>query len=90
MYINMSQYIYQYEIFHIFHTYFSICISHISQKGLHMSQLSKENIKSFKYCDLNFANGGTEDDFIHCLKKEQPSKAGRQKLNSQLSILVGK
>ena len=31
-----------------------------------------------------------EDDFIHCLKNGQPCKAGRQKLNSQLSILVDK
>ena len=30
---------------------------------------------------------GTEDDFIHCLKKRQPCEAGRQKMNSQLSIL---
>ena len=53
------------------------------------SQLSKENIiKSFKCCDLNLANDGTVDDFIHCLKKGQPCEAGRQKLNSQLSILV--
>ena len=53
------------------------------------SQLSKENIiKSFKCCGLDFANDGTEDDFIHCLKKGQPCKAGRQKLNFQLSILV--
>ena len=29
----------------------------------------------------------TEDDFIHCLKKRQPCEAGRQKMNSQLSIL---
>ena len=29
-----------------------------------------------------------EDDFIHCLKKGQPCKAGREKLNSQLLILV--
>ena len=29
-----------------------------------------------------------EDDLIHCLKKGEPCKAGRQKLNSQLSILV--
>ena len=29
-----------------------------------------------------------EDDFIHCLKNGQPCKAGRQKLNSQLSIVV--
>ena len=53
------------------------------------SQLSKENIiKSFTCCGLNLANDGTEDDFIHCLKKGQPCKAGRQKLDSQLSILV--
>ena len=53
------------------------------------SQLLKENItKSFNCCGLNYANDGTEDDFIHCLKKGQPCKAGRQKLNSQLSILV--
>ena len=51
----------------------------------------KENIiKSFKCCGLNLANDGTEDDFIHCLKKGQPWKAGSQKLNSQLSILVDK
>ena len=50
--------------------------------------LSKENIKSFKCCGLNIANDGTEDDFIHCLKKGQPCKVGRQKPNSQLSILV--
>ena len=53
-----------------------------------LSQLSKENIKSFKCCGLNLANDGTEDDFIHCLKKGQPCKASRQKLDSQLSILV--
>ena len=52
------------------------------------SQLSKVTIKSLKCCDLNLANGSTEDDFIQCLKKVQPCKAGRQKLNSQLSILV--
>ena len=52
------------------------------------SQLSKENIvKSFKCCGLNFANDSTEDDFIPCLKKGQPCEAGRQKLNSQLSVL---
>ena len=34
------------------------------------SQLPKENItKSFNCCGLNYANDGTEDDFIHCLKK---------------------
>ena len=52
------------------------------------SQLSKKNIKSFKSCGLNIANDGMEDDFIHCLKKGQPCEAGRQKLNSQISILV--
>ena len=53
------------------------------------SQLSKENIiKSFKCCGLNLTNDGMEDDFILCLKKGQPCEAGRQKLNSQLSILV--
>ena len=52
------------------------------------SQLSKENIKSLKCCDLNLANDNMEDDFIHCLKKGQPCEAGRQKLNSQLTILV--
>ena len=52
------------------------------------SQLSKENIKLLKCYGLNLANDGREDDFIHCLKKGQPCKAGRQKLNSQLSILV--
>ena len=52
------------------------------------SQLPKENIKSFKCCGLNLTNDGTEDGFIHCLKKGQPYEAGRQRLNSQLSILV--
>ena len=33
---------------------------------------------------------GTDDDFIHSLKKEQPCEAGGQKLNSKLSILVDK
>ena len=51
-------------------------------------QLSKENIKFIKYCDLNLANDGTEDDFICCLKVGQSCKPGRQKLDSQLSILV--
>ena len=37
---------------------------------------------------MNLANDGTEDDFIHCLKKGQPCEASRQKLDSQLSILV--
>ena len=52
-------------------------------------QLSRENIiKSFKCHSLNFRNDGTEDDFIDCLNKTQPCKAGRQNLNSQLSTLV--
>ena len=51
------------------------------------SQLYKENnTKSFKCCSLNFANDGTEDEFMHCLRKRKPCKAGRQKLNSQLSF----
>ena len=39
---------------------------------------------------MNLANDGTGDDypFINCLKKGEPFKAERQKLNSQLSILV--
>ena len=53
------------------------------------SQLSKENVISLlKCCDLTLANDGMEDDFIHCLKKGHPYKAGKQKLSSQLSILV--
>ena len=52
------------------------------------SQLSKKDIKLFQCCDRNLANDGTEDDFIHCLKKGKPCKAGRQKLKSQLSVLV--
>ena len=39
---------------------------------------------------MNFENDGTEDDFIHYLKKGRPFKAGRQKLSSHLSLLVGK
>ena len=45
-------------------------------------------MKLFKCCVLNLANDGTEDNFIHCSKKRQPCEAGRQKLNSQLSVLV--
>ena len=37
---------------------------------------------------MNLEIDSTEDNFIHCLKKGQPCKAGRQKQNSQLSILV--
>ena len=47
------------------------------------SQLSKKNIT---LCGLNLANDGTEDEFIQCLKNLQPCEAGRQRLNSQLSI----
>ena len=55
------------------------------------SQLLKKNIvKLFRCCGLNFANDGTEDEFNHCLKKGQSCKAGKQKLNSQLSILIDK
>ena len=53
-----------------------------------LSQLSKE--KSCKCCGLNLTSDGMDDGFIHSLKKEQPFEAGRQKLNSQLSILVDK
>ena len=49
----------------------------------------KKNIKKlFTCCGLNVANDGTEDDFFHCLKKGQTCEVERQKLNSQLSILV--
>ena len=42
------------------------------------SQQSKENIiKLLKCCDLNLANDGTEDNFIHFLKKGHPCKAGK-------------
>ena len=42
------------------------------------SQLSRQNItKLFKCSGLNLENNGTEDDLIHCLKKEQPCKTGR-------------
>ena len=37
---------------------------------------------------MNLANDGTEDNFIHCLKKGHLYKAGKQKLNPQLSVLV--
>ena len=50
----------------------------------------KKTTKSFECCGLSLANDGTENDFIHCLIKGQSSKAGRQKLDSQLSILVDK
>ena len=52
------------------------------------SQLSKENITNSLCCGLNHGNDGTEDDFIHCLKTGQHYKTARQKLNSQLSVLV--
>ena len=39
---------------------------------------------------MNLANDGVEDDFIHWLKKGQPCKAGKQKLNFQLSVLADK
>ena len=54
------------------------------------SQLSNENIKLFKCCGLDLGNDGKEDDFIHCLKEGQACKAGMQKLNFQLSVLVDK
>ena len=39
------------------------------------SQLFKENMKSFKWSlNWNLATDGTEDDFIHCLKKGRLSK----------------
>ena len=44
----------------------------------------------FKCCGLKLANDGTKDDFNYCLKKEQSCKAGRKRLNSQLSILIDK
>ena len=37
---------------------------------------------------MSLASDGADDNFIDCLKKVQPYEAGRQKLNSQLSILV--
>ena len=50
------------------------------------SQLSKENIKKlFWCCDLNLRNDGTEDDFIHCLKKGRAQEAGR--LKAELSAI---
>ena len=51
--------------------------------------MSKENsIKLVKCSGLNLANDGTENDFIHYLKKGQSCEAGRQKVNSQLPISV--
>ena len=41
-----------------------------------------------KCCYLNLAINGAKDDFSHNLKKGQTCKAGQQKVNSQLSILV--
>ena len=52
------------------------------------SHLSKESIDSLKCCDFNLANDGTNDGIIHCLKKGQPCEPGREKLNSELSIIV--
>ena len=37
---------------------------------------------------MNLVNDAKEDDVTHCLKKGQLCKAGRQKLNSQQSVLV--
>ena len=53
------------------------------------SQLSKESIiNSFKCSDLNLANDGIKDDFIHCLKKGTALRSWNAKADSQLSILV--
>ena len=52
------------------------------------SQLSKETINLLKCCDFDLANDGTDDDFIHCLKKEQPCEGEGKKLSSQLWIIV--
>ena len=48
------------------------------------SQLSKKTINLLKCCDFDLANDGTDDDFIHCLKKEQPCEGVGKKLSSQL------
>ena len=37
---------------------------------------------------MNLANDDTVDGFINCLKKGEPCKAEKQKLNSQLSVLA--
>ena len=51
------------------------------------SQRSKENIiKSLKCCSLNLANDGTEDDFIHCLKKMQFLQSWKEK--TELSAIT--
>ena len=44
-------------------------------------------VDSFKYCVLTIPVDGSQDDLIHCFKKNQPCKKGADRLKTQLAIL---
>ena len=51
-------------------------------------ELTPETIvKSFKACALNISVDGSEDENIHCFKKNQPCHSGFELLKQQLDIL---
>ena len=51
-------------------------------------ELTPETIvKSFKVCALNIPVDGSEDENIHCFKKNQPCHSGFELLKQQLDIL---
>ena len=51
-------------------------------------ELTPETIvKSFKACALNIPVDGSEDENIHCFKKNQPCHSGFELLKQQLDIL---
>ena len=52
-------------------------------------KLSKDLIiKSFKTSALNLATDGSEDEFIHCFKKEEACPNGADRLKEALQVLL--
>ena len=52
-------------------------------------EIDPETIKkSFKSSTLNLATDGSEDNLIHCFEEDEPCKARKEILQSQLSILT--
>ena len=50
--------------------------------------MTKEQIIDFfKGCALNLKADWSEDDLIHCFKKDQPCTSGRQLLSEQTDLL---